>query len=186
MSLFFPNLYFVSPCIHLHAWYDLGHYLMPLSLPQSAYLVTINHAYNYTYPGLATKWIYGTGGPDTCSPPLLSQFNISTRGLCNNCRLSVTLLHTYYTSLVISATDTVHFPLSVSIYIQSRESQTVETQAIYTRVQCQNFRPFPEHHILHYYTSLTSHWLKLNHMTWNNFNVLWKLTQTGINSIVPR
>ena len=32
-----------------------------------------------------------------------------------------------------------------------------------------------------YYTSLTSHWLKLNHMTWNNFNVLWKLTQTGNN-----
>ena len=37
-----------------------------------------------------------------------------------------------------------------------------------------------------YYTSLTSHWLKLNHMTWNNFNVLWKLTQTGNNPIVPQ
>jgi hypothetical protein len=34
---------------------------------------------------------------------------------------------------------------------------------------------------VYYYTSLTSHWLKLNHMTWNNFNVLWKLTQTGNN-----
>ena len=34
-----------------------------------------------------------------------------------------------------------------------------------------------------YYTSLTSHWLKLNHMTWNNFNVLWKLTQTRNNII---
>jgi hypothetical protein len=31
------------------------------------------------------------------------------------------------------------------------QSQTVETQAIYTRAQCQNLRPFPEHHILHYY-----------------------------------
>jgi hypothetical protein len=33
----------------------------------------------------------------------------------------------------------------------------------------------------YYYTSLTSHWLKLNHMTWNNLIVLWKLTQTGNN-----
>ena len=32
-------------------------------------------------------------------------------------------------------------------------------------------------HNWYYYTSLTSHWFKLNHMTWNNFNVLWKLTQ---------
>ena len=37
--------------------------------------------------------------------------------------------------------------------------------------------------IVNYYTSLTSHWLKLNHMTWNNFNVLWKLTQTGNNQL---
>ena len=34
-----------------------------------------------------------------------------------------------------------------------------------------------------YYTSLTSHWLKLNHMTRNNFNVLGKLTQTGNNPL---
>jgi hypothetical protein len=32
-----------------------------------------------------------------------------------------------------------------------------------------------------YYTSLTSHWLRLNHMTWNFVNILWKLTQTGNN-----
>ena len=127
---------------------------MPLSLPQSAYLVTINHAYNYTHPGLATKCIYGTGGPDTCSPPLLSQFNISTRGLGNNCRLSVTSLHTYYTSLIISATDTVHLPLPVSIYIQGRDSHRRSKHKQYIQGQCQNLRPFPEHHILHCYSPI--------------------------------
>ena len=61
-------------------------------------------------------------GDLTPALPLLSQFNTSTHGLGNNCRLSVTSLHTYYTSLVISATDTVRLPLPVSIYIKGRDS----------------------------------------------------------------
>ena len=35
----------------------------------------------------------------------------------------LSLHYTYYTSLVISATDTVHLPLPVSIYIQGRDSR---------------------------------------------------------------
>ena len=40
--------------------------------------------------------------------------------------------------------------------------------------------------IVYYYTSLTCHWLKLNHMTWNNFNFLVKINPNGKQLVVYR
>jgi hypothetical protein len=66
------------------------------------------------------------------------------------------------------------------------DMQLVHLRQLSQKVHSQKMKVRPkqrEQNRILYYTSLTSHWLKLNHMTWNNINVLWKLTQTGNNPL---
>ena len=68
--------------------------------------------------------------------------------------------------------------------IQVRSSFLIQVSCMYTRsknLNSRNLNGVLDAKLASCIPGLTSHWLKLNHMTCNNFNVLWKLTQTWNN-----